>query len=216
MTYNGYVFIDLETTGIDAATNHILEVGLALYTPELELVDIFQSLVATTASQAFIADKKIWGEGTPNDFVFKMHQKSGLNDELWALEYEEYATSDGQFNQSKVFNNALTWLGDAGVPVYGDRDEKEPLCGSSLNLDRNFLAYHADAFNSRLSYRNIDVSGMRENLRKRAQQSPEYAEKLQYVEEKSTERGESSHRVLDDIRDSVKLLRLLREVGAVL
>lgn len=74
-----------------------------------------------------------------------------------------------------------------------------PLCGNSIGTDRRFLAAYLPEIEDHLHYRSIDVSSVKE-LAKRW--FPAIAN--------GREKGEGTHRALDDIRDSVKELAYYR------
>jgi oligoribonuclease len=82
-----------------------------------------------------------------------------------------------------------------------------PLCGNSIGTDRRFLAAYLPDIESYLHYRSVDVSTLKELAVRWAPQVVDTAPKK-----------ESTHRALDDIRESVAELRwyrehLFREVG---
>ena len=84
-----------------------------------------------------------------------------------------------------------------------------PLCGNSIGTDRRFLAAYLPDIESYLHYRSVDVSTLKELALRWAPQVVDTAPKK-----------ESTHRALDDIRESVAELRwyrehLFREVGDV-
>lgn len=81
------------------------------------------------------------------------------------------------------------WVG-AGV---------SPICGNSVHQDRRFLVRYMPALERFFHYRNLDVSTLKELARRWA---PEVA--AGYTKE-------SSHRALDDIRDSVRELAYYRK-----
>lgn len=75
---------------------------------------------------------------------------------------------------------------------------KAPLCGSSIGFDRRFIMHHMPKLNGYLNYRNVDVSSLKELFRR---WSPGVVEKQEKV---------STHRALDDIRESIEELRLYK------
>ena len=75
-----------------------------------------------------------------------------------------------------------------------------PLCGNSIGTDRRFLARHLPAIEEHLHYRSVDVSTIKELARRW------YPGLLDSLERKQT-----SHRALDDIRESIEELRTYRE-----
>jgi oligoribonuclease len=75
-----------------------------------------------------------------------------------------------------------------------------PLCGNSIGTDRRFLAAYLPDIENYLHYRSVDVSTLKELALRWAPEVVEAAPK------KAT-----SHRALDDIRESVAELRWYRE-----
>ncbi len=77
-----------------------------------------------------------------------------------------------------------------------------PLCGNSIGTDRRFLATYLPAVEHFLHYRSIDVSTIKELCRRW------YPEVLPGAPAKT-----STHRALDDIRESVAELRYYRSTA---
>lgn len=74
-----------------------------------------------------------------------------------------------------------------------------PLCGNSIGTDRRFLAGYLPEVEGFLHYRSIDVSSVKELCRRW------YPDVLAHAPAKGT-----THRALDDIRESVAELRYYR------
>lgn len=74
-----------------------------------------------------------------------------------------------------------------------------PLCGNSIGTDRRFLAAYLPDIENHLHYRSVDVSTIKELARRW------YPSILDTVPKKAT-----THRALDDIRESVEELRFYR------
>lgn len=79
------------------------------------------------------------------------------------------------------------------------KERESPLCGNSIWQDRRFLAKYMKKIDAYLHYRLIDVSTMK------ILGTMWYADELKQVVEKK-----SSHRALDDIRESVDELKRYR------
>ena len=77
---------------------------------------------------------------------------------------------------------------------------KVPLCGNSIGTDRRFLAAYLPEIENYLHYRSVDVSTIKELARRWAPGVVDAAPK------KAT-----THRALDDIRESVAELRWYRD-----
>jgi oligoribonuclease len=73
------------------------------------------------------------------------------------------------------------------------------LCGNSVHQDRRFLARYMPQLDSYLHYRNIDVSTVKELVRRWYPQGVPPPEKRH------------AHLALDDIRESIAELRFYRE-----
>ena len=75
-----------------------------------------------------------------------------------------------------------------------------PLCGNSIGTDRRFLAAYLPEIENFLHYRSVDVSTIKELALRWA---PDVVERAP--------RKETSHRALEDIRESVDELRWYRD-----
>ena len=79
------------------------------------------------------------------------------------------------------------------------KEDKAPLCGNSIWQDRRFLAKYMPRLESYLHYRIIDVSSFKEVIRH------------WYDGDAKAPVKASSHRALDDIRESVRELKFYRQ-----
>jgi oligoribonuclease len=118
------------------------------------------------------------------DVVREMHTRSGL---LAAIEASTVSLADA--------GAATLDFIKAHVPA----PRSVPLCGNSIGTDRRFLAVHLPEIENYLHYRSIDVSTLKELALRWAPAVLEGAP-----------RKESTHRALDDIRESVDELRWYR------
>ena len=118
------------------------------------------------------------------DVVREMHTRSGL---LAAIEASTVSLADA--------GGATLDFIKAHVPA----PRSVPLCGNSIGTDRRFLAAHLPEIENYLHYRSIDVSTLKELALRWAPGVLEGAPKK-----------ESTHRALDDIRESVDELRWYR------
>jgi oligoribonuclease len=75
-----------------------------------------------------------------------------------------------------------------------------PLCGNSIGTDRRFLAIYLPEIENHLHYRSVDVSTLKELA---LRWNPDVVE--------GAPKKTSSHRALDDIRESVAELRYFRD-----
>jgi oligoribonuclease len=116
--------------------------------------------------------------------VREMHTRSGL---LPAIEASTL-TLDEAGRQTLEFLKSH-------VPAKGS----VPLCGNSIGTDRRFLAAHLPEIENWLHYRSVDVSTVKELCRRW------YPGVLAKAPDKKT-----SHRALDDVRESVAELAFYR------
>jgi oligoribonuclease len=119
------------------------------------------------------------------DVVREMHTKSGL---LAAIEASTVSLADA--------GRATLDFIKAHVPA----PRSVPLCGNSIGTDRRFLATYLPEIEDYLHYRSVDVSTLKELALRWA---PEVVE--------SAPKKDSTHRALDDIRESVGELRWYRD-----
>ena len=116
--------------------------------------------------------------------VVEMHTSSGL---LKAIE-QATITSDAARDQTLKF-----------LQKHIHSARTVPLCGNSIGTDRRFLSQHWPEIENFLHYRSIDVSTIKE-LGKRW-----YKQEIDNAPEKGT-----THRALDDIRESIAELQYYR------
>jgi oligoribonuclease len=167
--------MDLEMTGLNPARDSIVEVATVITDDQLALVAEGPDLVIA-ASPAQLANM--------DDVVRAMHQRSGL---LEAIQTSTVTLQDA---------------GDATLAFlreYIPEPATVPLCGNSIGTDRRFLAAWLPEVDAYLHYRNVDVSTIKELVRR---WYPEvYLEGPKKV---------GSHRALGDIRESIDELRYYR------
>jgi oligoribonuclease len=119
------------------------------------------------------------------DFVTEMHTKSGL---IIAV------------NQSTITNDEAEAQTLAFLKEHITEARTIPLCGNSIGTDRRFLQEYMPSLEDFLHYRNVDVSTLKELARRW------HPEVLDAMPEKAT-----THRALDDIRESIEELQHYRD-----
>jgi oligoribonuclease len=110
-------------------------------------------------------------------FVTEMHTKSGLLPEIIA------STITVEEAQARTLEFLKQHIPDPG---------SVPLCGNSIGTDRRFLQEYMPELEAYFHYRNVDVSTIKELARR---WNPAV---LDAMPEKET-----THRALDDIRESI-------------
>jgi oligoribonuclease len=135
------IWIDCEMTGLDLATDALVEIAVLVTDSELNVIGEGVDVVIH-ATEGQLASM--------NDFVREMHTTSGLITEI--PKGISVAAAEAQI---------LTYLQSAGVEA-----GKSPLAGNSVSVDRNFIARDMRALNEYLHYRTIDVSSIKELARR--------------------------------------------------
>ena len=169
--------MDLEMTGLDPETDVIVEIATLVTDDELNIVAEGPDLVI------FQPDDVL---ARMNDFVTKMHTTSGL------LELIKVST----VSEAEAMQQTLDF-----IKIHSPESGKIPLCGNSIRTDRSFLAKHMPDIENWLHYRCVDVSTVKELVR-RWYPGVEHG--------RPTSVGQT-HRALDDIRDSVAEMAYYRD-----
>lgn len=135
------LFIDIETTGLDPQEEIILEVGLSLVDPGLNVIDDISHVIK-------IADTLPESCGK---IVQDMHTKSGLWDDC----------INNGLDGREVENLLVEWLRGKGY-----EPQSSPWCGSSVSFDRGFIEPDMPKLAAEFHYRQIDVSTVKELCRR--------------------------------------------------
>jgi oligoribonuclease len=167
------VWMDLEMTGLDAERHTIVEIATLITDSELNLVAEGPNLVIHQPEEAL---------ARMDEVVVAMHTKSGL--------LERIRSSTVSLAEAEA--QTLAFVRAHCEP------RTAPLCGNSIHQDRRFIERHMPELQRHFHYRNIDVSTVKELVRRwYGDRVPPY------------EKGDK-HRALDDIRESIGELRHYR------
>ena len=170
------VWLDLEMTGLDVERHTIVEIACIVTDSDLTPLDDGIDIVIHQGPDAM---------AQMDDFVRKMHTKSGLLSEIAASEVSLDTARD------RALDYVRSHVGTPGTA---------PLCGNSIGTDRRFLDRYMHELDTYLHYRSIDVSSLKELCRR------------WYPQTYSKRPGKTElHRALDDIRESIAELRFYRE-----
>ena len=135
------IWVDMEMTGLDPATDRILEVAVVVTDAQLQL-RVEGPVIAVYQSDAALDRMDAWNKGT--------HGKSGLIDRVRASTIDEAAA----IGQIKAF-----------LMQYVSA-RKSPMCGNSICQDRRFMANYMPELENFFHYRNVDVSTLKELARR--------------------------------------------------
>jgi oligoribonuclease len=167
------VWVDLEMTGLDPETCAIVEIATLVTDQDLTVLAEGPCLVIRPPDAALAA---------MSDFVRELHAKSGLLERIDA----STVTLDDAQRQTLAFLEEHASKGTS------------PLCGNSVWKDRAFLEKYMPDVVGFLHYRMIDVSTIKELVR-RWYPAPFHAPKKK-----------EAHRALGDIRESIDELAWYR------
>ena len=175
------VWIDLEMTGLDPARHVIVEVAALVTDADLNILrtedgDIDGVDMVVRASEDELAEM--------DDFVTKMHAKSGLDKEI-----RESTTSIEEAEE------AVLRL----IAKHCDPHHPAPLAGNSIATDRTFIRTYMPRLDAALHYRMVDVSTIKELSRRWHPRAYHHQPKKGLA-----------HRALADIIESVRELEYYR------
>jgi oligoribonuclease len=171
---NNLIWIDLEMTGLQPDADRIIE--LAIVVSDAQLNVLAESPVWVVRQPAEVLDAMdAWNRGT--------HGKSGLIERVRASEWTEALVEEA----------AIAFLGPL-VPA-----GTSPMCGNSICQDRRFLARWMPRLEAYFHYRNLDVSTLKELVKR---WKPEVLKGFA---------KEGKHEALADIRESVEELKYYRK-----
>jgi oligoribonuclease len=170
------VWMDLEMTGLDHTSDVIVEIATIITDDDLAVIAEGPDLVIQQPDEVLAA---------MDPFVVEMHTKSGLLEQIKASEVslEVAGAATLEFIKQHVPEPASV-----------------PLCGNSIGTDRRFLAAYLPDIENHLHYRSIDVSSVKELVKR-----------WYPGVDNDRPRGQGSHRALDDIRESIREMAYYRE-----
>ena len=168
------VWIDCEMSGLDPEKERLLEIAVIVTDPQLQQRVEAPVWVIHQSDQVLNA-MDAWNKGT--------HGRSGLIDRVRAstVTEDEAAAKMIEFLRQYVA---------AG---------KSPMCGNSICQDRRFMARHMPALEAFFHYRNLDVSTLKELMKRwRPDLAAGFAK-------------HGKHEALADIYESIEELKYYRE-----
>lgn len=177
------IWVDLETTGLDLDNNmegvhkhKILEIGI-------HITDSYYNIIDDGLEIIVHQDKEVI-KPLMIEYVRNMHESNGL------LEKVEKSTISLQDAEKMIVDY---------LNSYNIEPQSSPICGNNVSFDKNFIDAQLPQFAKFLHYRKIDVSSLKEIVRR------QYPEVLELVKK------EANHRALDDIKESIKELITYQE-----
>jgi len=171
---NRLIWIDMEMTGLSPDRDRIIEVALVV--TDKDLVTVAEAPVwVVRQDDSVLAGMDSWNTAT--------HGRSGLTAKVKASLLAE----------TDVQAQALAFLAEH-VPA-----KASPMCGNSICQDRRFLARWMPGLEDWFHYRNLDVSTLKELVKR---WKPELSKGIP---------KEGKHEALADVYESILELRYYRE-----
>ena len=157
MVRDGLVWIDLEMSGLDPDKHVILEIATVITDNNLEIIAEGPSMAIGHPSEDLLAMEE-WSKAH--------HQASGL---LHRVRTSPYNCRSAEQKTLEILSHYC-------------QKGSSPLCGNSVWQDRRFLARHMPTLNGFLHYRNIDVSSVKELVRRWYPSVPAYQKQKAHLE----------------------------------
>lgn len=168
------VWADCEMTGLDIEKDEICEIAVIVTDDQLKPVDEGIQIVIKPSESAM---------ANMGEFVKQMHTDSGLLAEL-----------DAGVSIESAQEQVLAYLAK-----FISEPKTAPLAGNSIGTDRMFIIRQMPKLDAFLHYRNIDVSSLKELVRR-------WYPRVYFQLPKKN----GSHRALADIRESIQELAYYR------
>ena len=137
MTKPKYLFLDLETTGLDQHRNRILECAAVVTDSNLVASSFFEMVCNYDIDRGY----------APDEFVQDMHEKNGLWEDCRKTAYTVVDLSNNLYDFIKQ------------VPEW--EDKKPILAGATVHFDRRFLKRWCEKAEKLLGHRHLDVSSLK-------------------------------------------------------
>ncbi|MFL2849771.1 MAG: oligoribonuclease [Pseudohongiellaceae bacterium] len=168
------IWIDLEMTGLAPNADRILEIATLITDANLNIIAEGPNL-AVRQSDGLLDGMDDWNQ--------RHHSKTGLIEKV----------KNSRIDDKEAERQTIEFL------VQYSEKGASPMCGNSICQDRRFLANYMPELEEFFHYRNLDVSSIKELVRR---WKPEILEGL-------VKKG--THIAMDDIKDSVIELVHYRE-----
>ena len=167
------IWIDLEMTGLEPDADRIIEVAVLVTSPQLEILAEGPALAVHQPDEV-LAAMDAWNRST--------HAKTGLVERVRA----------SRLSEAEAERRVLEFL-EAHVPA-----SASPMCGNSICQDRRFLARWMPRLEAHFHYRNLDVSTLKELVRRWKPDAMKGFSK------------EGKHEAMADILESIEELKFYR------
>lgn len=168
------VWLDLEMTGLSPENDRIIEIATIVTDKNLNILEEGPVFAIHQSDERLDA---------MDEWNTKQHGLSGLTERVRMSQVTE---TEAEMKTIEFLSRYL----DKGV---------SPLCGNSICQDRRFLARYMPTLNEFFHYRHLDVSTLKELVKRWAPQLSSGVEK------------QAKHLALEDIKDSINELIYYRK-----
>jgi oligoribonuclease len=135
------IWLDLEMTGLDPDSDHILEIATLVTDKQLNIL-AEGPVIAVHQADAVLA--------AMGDWCTRQHGQSGLTERV----------RQSRITETEAQRQTLEFLATYLPP------NTSPICGNSICQDRRFLWRHMPELERFFHYRNLDVSTLKELARR--------------------------------------------------
>ena len=171
---NNLIWIDMEMTGLQPDSDRIIEIAMLVTDPQLGVLAEGPVLVVHQPDEV-LEGMDSWNKST--------HKKTGLIDRVRA----------STMTEAEAERVTLDFVA-AHVPA-----NNSPMCGNSICQDRRFLARWMPRLEAHFHYRNLDVSTLKELVRR---WKPDLMKGFA---------KEGKHEAMADILESIEELKFYRK-----
>lgn len=168
------IWVDLEMTGLDPETDTVIEIATIITDPQL------QTLAEGPVIAIHVAEDRL---AAMDEWNTSHHNESGL---VKRVRNSHYSLEQASVETIEFLQN---WI----------EPGESPMCGNSICQDRRFMVRHMPLLEAFFHYRNIDVSTIKELVRRwQPDVGPGFSK-------------QNTHLALDDIRESIAELQYYRQ-----
>lgn len=209
------VWCDIETTGLRADKNAVLEIACIATDDALNEIariqrvvyfehaaDIVEMLAAGRSYSEVVSVimPRLEFGAAPDEYVLAMHDKNGLwKDCVNGLARDTVDRDLAAFVEKHGITMECALIGPDGTSRF--RRVMPQLAGSTISFDRGFIQHHMPRFAKTLHYRNCDVSTLNETARR-------FWPELHAARPNATMMKEDiTHRGMADIEESIRVYK---------